>query len=63
MKTLSENFKNASFTMCGAACVLPLRLLVQPVSEYQLIVLVRAIMKLFCKKTWAGTTWEDIFKI
>ncbi len=24
MKTLSENFKNASFTLCGAACILPL---------------------------------------
>lgn len=63
MKTLSENFKNASFTLCGAASILPLRFLVQPVSVYLLIILVRAVGKLVCRKKWADITWEDISKI
>ena len=40
-----------------------LRFLVQPLSVYLLIVLVRSVGKRVCKRKWADTTWEEIINI
>lgn len=40
-----------------------LRLLVQPIPVYLLIVLVRAVLKQTCQKKWVEKTWREMFNI